>query len=97
MQENYCRYDLSLEEVAAQAGLSKTQMSKLFKAQMDVNYLDYLTQLRMEKAKKLLSGTEKPIKEIIADVGYIDRASFAKKFKAYYGVSPAQYRSRERG
>ena len=97
VQENYCRYDLSLEEVAAQAGLSKTQMSKLFKAQMDVNYLDYLTQLRMEKAKKLLSGTEKPIKEIIADVGYIDRASFAKKFKAYYGVSPAQYRSRERG
>ena len=92
VKENYHRYDLSLEEVSVQVGMSKTQISKLFKAQLGINYLDFLTQLRMDKARELLLNTDETVKNILMSVGYIDKTSFTKKFKAYYGMSPTEYR-----
>jgi len=90
--ENYMRYDLSLEEVANVVGISKTQMSKLFRNKVGIRYIDYLTKLRMEKAKQLLEETELSVKSILLDVGYIDKTNFSKKFKEYYGVNASSYR-----
>ena len=92
IEENYMRYDLSLEEIAEYAGISKVQMSKIFKKHMGARYIDYLTQLRMERACWLLRETTTPIKDILQQVGYVDKASFSKKFKEYYGMNASDYR-----
>ena len=95
IEQNYSRYDLSLEEIAERVNVSKVKMSKLFKAQMGCCYIDYLTRLRMEKARTLLEETDLSVKEILSAVGYIDKANFSKKFKAYYGISPSAWRKQE--
>ena len=97
VKNNFHRFDLSLEEVAACAGMSKTQMSKLFKAQLGIGYLDFLTKLRMDKAQELLVNTSQSVKSIFLAVGYIDKTSFTRKFKAYYGMSPTEYRCQKQG
>lgn len=93
VQQNYARCDLSKEEVSAQVGINKTQMSKLFKEELGMGYLDYLTKLRMDKAKYLLLHTDESVKNILQAVGYIDQTSFTKKFKTYYGMSPTEFRN----
>jgi YesN/AraC family two-component response regulator len=97
IQENYNRYDLSKEEVSSYVGINKTQMSRLFKEQLGVGYLDYLTKLRMDKAQDLLLNTDQSVKSILQIVGYIDQTSFTKKFKAYYGMSPTAFRCQKTG
>ena len=63
---------------------------------MGMPYIDYLTQVRMEKACQLLTETDMPIKEIVWQVGYIDDSSFRKKFKARYGIRLSDYRKENR-
>lgn len=93
VEDNYSGYDLSLEKVASYAGVSKSKMSKLFKAQTGVGYIEYVTRLRMAKAKELLSETDMSVKEIFLKVGYIDTTNASKKFKAYFKVNPTTWRS----
>ena len=97
VQDNYSRYDLSKEEVSAYVGINKTHMSRLFKEQLGIGYLDYLTKLRMDKARELLLNTDQSVKSILQAVGYIDQTSFTKKFKAYYGMSPTEFRCQKQG
>lgn len=92
VRENYSRYDLSLEEVADCVGISKTQMSKLFKNQFGMGYLDFLTELRLHKAQELLANTNMSVKNVIQEVGYLDKTSFTKKFKAKFAMTPTEYR-----
>ncbi len=93
VNENYMRYDLSLEQLAAEANVSKAQMSKVFRAKTGVGYIDYVTNLRMERAKELLAASDLGIKEIFGQVGYIDSTNASKKFKAIYGITPSAYRT----
>lgn len=58
---------------------------------------DYLTSLRMEHTKRLLRQTDRPIKDICAEVGYGDVSSFIRRFKQYAGATPAQYRQGAQG
>lgn len=92
VEANYSRYDLSLEEVAEVAGISKTHMSKLFKNRIGIRYIDYLSKLRMERARFLLEESELSIKEIMLEVGYVDKTNFSKKFKEYFGINASSYR-----
>lgn len=93
VEKNYVNYDLSLDKVANYAGTSKSQMSKLFKKHTGVGYIDYVTKLRMEKAKDLLTYTDMSIKDIFQKVGYIDTTNASKKFKVYFDVTPSSWRS----
>ena len=95
VEKNYMSYDLSLEKVADYAGISKVQMSKLFKKQTGVGYIDYVTMLRMEKAKELLRYTNMSIKDVFLKVGYIDTTNASKKFKVYFNITPSQWRTVE--
>ena len=54
--------------------------------------MDYLTQCRMEQAKKLLDETDYSIKQICEMVGYMNVPGFRSKFKEYYGVNASEYR-----
>lgn len=83
---------ISLDIISCTFGLSPAYISKLFKEQLGVNYITFLTKCRLEKAKKLMLNQDKSLKEITFDVGYQDPNYFSKVFKRTYGVSPTEYR-----
>lgn len=85
--------DVSLDTIGKVAGLSPFYISKMFKEQLGVNYIDFLTECRIEKAKKLmLADPDKSLKEITFEVGYHDPNYFSKVFKKVCDVSPTEYR-----
>lgn len=84
--------DISLETLGKRVGLSPIYISKMFKEKLGINYIDYLTECRIEKAKKLLCDPEKSIKEITFEVGYHEPNYFSKVFKKVCQVAPKEYR-----
>lgn len=84
--------DISLDALARKVDLSPIYISKMFKEKLGINYIDFLTECRIEKAKKLLSDPEKSLKEITFEVGYHEPNYFSKVFKKMCGVSPKDYR-----
>ncbi|WP_186576938.1 response regulator [Aquibacillus kalidii] len=86
--------DISLESIATKFELSPIYISKIFKEKFGVNYIHFLTECRIEKAKKLISNPEKSLKEITFDVGYHDPNYFSKVFKKFSGMSPNEYRKK---
>lgn len=83
--------DLSLEGCADRAGVNSYTLSKLFKQVAGVNFIDYVTDLRIKKASQLLKDTDMKIGEIAESVGYQQRY-FNRIFKKQVGVTPSQYR-----
>jgi two-component system response regulator YesN len=92
VNENFTSSSISLDEIAGQFDISSTYVSRFFKDETGLNFIDYITGLRMDYAKKLLRNTDAPIKDIVQEAGYIDASSFSRKFKAMEGVTPLQYR-----
>ena len=72
--------------------LNAQYISQLFKNEIGVNFLTYLTSIRMEKSKKLLISTSLSIAEVAEQSGYGDYRVFTKVFKKNEGVTPSQYR-----
>jgi len=91
IQNNY-QHDISLQGLAGELYLSKNYISAVFKQKTGVNYHDYLTAIRMERAKAILTETEKSIGLIATEIGYKNTSHFCKVFKQAVGVSPAEYR-----
>ncbi|MCL6585970.1 MAG: response regulator [Anoxybacillus sp.] len=91
LHENYHR-DLSLEEVAESVHLTPHYFSKLFKKQTGQTFIDYVTKLRIEKAKELLRDERLNIKEVCYDVGYKDPNYFSRVFKKWTNLTPKEYR-----
>lgn len=85
--------ELTLEDVAYKVGISPYYLSKLFKQKLDKNFIDYITELRIEKAKKLLKDTDKSIKEITFEVGYNSQTYFCKVFKKVSGMPASDYKN----
>ena len=84
--------DISLSVLAEEFHLSSQYISQLFKSEIGVNFLAYLTNIRMEKAKKLLLSTSLSISEVSERSGYGDYRVFTKVFKKSEGITPSQYR-----
>jgi len=84
--------ELSLELLAKEAGLSPFYISKLFKEQLGIGYIDFLTECRIEKAKKMIGNAEYSLKEIAYEVGFNDPNYFSKVFKKVCGLAPTEYR-----
>jgi len=78
--------------VARKVYISPYYLSHLFREELNITFLEYLTMVRMEEAKKLLKDTSLSIVAIASQVGYEDASYFSKVFKKYVGISPAQYR-----
>lgn len=84
--------EISLDEVSREVNISPYYFSKLFKEETGGNFIDYVTAIRMEKAKELLSSTDKSMKEICSAVGYQDPNYFSRTFKKNVGVTPTKYK-----
>lgn len=91
IRENYSR-PISLEEVSAVAGFNPTYFSTLFKKESGSNFVDYLSEIRMNRAKELLRETNLNIAVICEQVGYSDLKHFTKSFKKSTGIKPNEYR-----
>ena len=86
--------DNSLESLAKQYDLNVSYLSKVFKQRYGKNFIDFITELRIEQAKKLLTTTGKSIKEITYEVGYNSQTYFCKVFKKAIGISASEYKQK---
>lgn len=84
--------DISLQDVAAQLHYSDAYFCKFFKQNFDKNFIMYLSELRVEKAKELLEDMTINVKDISQRVGFRDSGYFTKVFKRVTGVTPSEYR-----
>ncbi|WP_410771256.1 response regulator [Fontibacillus sp. BL9] len=91
--ETHLDQGFGLREVAEHIHLNPSYFSVLFKEQMQMTFIEYVTRLRIQKAKELLLQTRLPIAEIAERVGYQTTKYFNKVFKEYEGHSPGLYRS----
>ncbi len=89
--ENNYNCDISLEETAKEIGVSPHYLSKLFKKETKVNFIDYLTRMRLAKAKELMKEGGKSIKEICYMVGYTDPNYFSRIFRKHTDHSPSEF------
>ena len=85
--------DLNREELANVVFLSPPHFSYLFKKKTGITYMDYLTKLRIQKAKELL-GTNMKISDISKRVGYTSPNRFFINFRNYTGYTPSDYRKK---
>lgn len=88
---------LAMEEVAGMVHLSPYYFSKLFKQQAGVTFTDYITHLRIARARQYIEQNKLSLKEICYQVGYRDPNYFSRVFKKVTGVAPTEYRSRHIG
>ena len=84
--------EVSLSVLAEEFHLNPQYISQLFKNEIGVGFLAYLTNIRMEKAKKLLLSTSLSVAEVAEQSGYGDYRVFTKVFKKAEGSTPSQYR-----
>jgi len=92
IQDNFAR-NLTLETIAAEVFLSPVYLSFLFKQVEAMNITDYITQVRIDRAKALLLTTNGKTYEIAGLVGYQDDKYFARIFKKRVGMTPSEFRS----
>ena len=92
IQENF-KKDISLEDVSEKVDISSYYFSKVFKEETGENFIEYVTKLRMEEAKRLLETTDLSIKEVCSEVGYSDPNYFSRSFKKYAGITPTEARA----
>ncbi len=95
IDENFGK-NLNMAIVSNSMSINYSVFSQTFKEYTGKNFVDYLRDLRIAKAKSLLADTELKISEISALTGYTDDKYFMKAFKAAVGVSPTQFRKTER-
>lgn len=91
IQQHYTE-ELHLDTLADKYNTSSSYLSRVLKGGLGMPFLSYITKLRVEKAKELLTKTEKSITEIGEEVGFVNRIAFTRAFTAQTSVSPSHYR-----
>lgn len=83
---------ITLEEVSNEIGFNPAYFSTLFKKETGQNFLEYLTDTRIQAAKQLLADNKRTIIQVAEEVGYTDIKHFTKVFKKVTGLTPSEYR-----
>ena len=94
--EQHYPEDLTLEDLAASANVSKTECLRCFKLSLQTTPYKYLVEYRLSKAALLLKRTDEPIGNIVSSVGFHQLSHFGKCFKEKTGYSPREYRNIEK-
>jgi len=93
--ENNYQKDISLDDVSGYVYLSPVYFCRFFKEETNINFLTYLTNVRMGKAAEILIKREKKISEVSHLVGYKNTKYFTRVFKKHYGIVPSEYLKQE--
>ena len=91
IRNNYMK-EISMQDAARVMNYSDAYFCKLFKQCFDQNFTSYLTNFRVNEAKKLLKNRNISVKDVGMQVGYYDSNYFAKVFKRITGMIPSEYR-----
>ena len=94
IHQNY-PHDISLEEIAHHAKISKSTVLNLFRKYLHVTPINYLIGYRLNEAALLLSKTEKKVITISEETGFNNVDHFCRLFKKRYHLTPTQYRKRK--
>jgi len=92
IEENYMDNALSLVSLSDSLKLNPTYVSYFFKEQVGENFINYISKLRINKAKELLCNTNISIQEIAEQVGYANSGVFIRAFKKHEGNTPGKFR-----
>jgi AraC-like DNA-binding protein len=89
--ENNYMDEIYVSDLSKELGIESSYFSKLFKSKIGCSPIEYLTQVRVDKAKQLLKFPPYSVKDVAKAVGFADALYFSKKFKHYTGMSPSQF------
>ena len=87
--------DFCLDDVAVKLFLSPNYLRALWKRETGMTFTEYITELRMERARILLKGKDRKIGDVAEQVGYRDSRYFSSSFKKLYHMSPGEYQNQE--
>ncbi|MBR6030164.1 MAG: response regulator [Clostridia bacterium] len=96
LSRHYADPNLMLQDAANEVGMSQSHFSTIFAQETGITFTQYLTGLRIGKAKELLAGTDMRSSAIAFEVGYNDAHYFSYLFKKTTGMTPSEYRRSER-
>jgi len=94
--QNHYQYDISRESVAQQFSVSPTHLSRLFQTHGQMTFSNYLTYVRLDRAKYLLRSYNFKLDEISERCGYHNTPYFCQTFKRFVKMTPAEYRAKAR-
>lgn len=95
INEQYANADLSLTHLSGEFDVNAKYLSQIFKDEIGVNFLDYVANVRIQQAKKLLLETNGSVQEIGMQVGYPNVRSFMRVFKKLANMTPGEFRKKE--
>lgn len=87
---------ISLSQLAQHVNFNETYLCTVFRSRTGTSIINYINQTKMEKAAERLSREDVLLKTLAAELGFSDQFYFNKMFRKYYGVSPSEYRKRQR-
>ena len=87
---------LTLSDIARNLHCSTVTLTEHFKAEFGITIIEYVTRKRMQLSEKLLITTDRPLREIAQSSGFPDVEYFSRTFKKFHGISPAEWRKREK-
>lgn len=93
VKEHYSDSNVNISAIADEMKITPRYMSRIFKEQAGVNLLDYINDVRIEHAKKLLTTTDMTIEEITGAVGYANSRTFRRNFRKAIGMTSADYKN----
>lgn len=96
IEHHYCE-ELSIAELAAMFDLTPNYLSSLLKSRKNIKFTDYLTTLRLRKAKELLLSTNLSVREISEQIGYHSQSHFTKLFMENVHYTPAEFKRKFSG
>jgi AraC-like DNA-binding protein len=94
LNENMGNCQFTVTKMANDFYVSSQYLRKTFKSEVGSNLLDFFTDVKMEKAKQMLTCGDMSIKDIVTAIGYADTSNFIRKFKLSVGLTPGQYRDK---
>jgi two-component system response regulator YesN len=91
IQARYADHGLSVEGIAGHLYIDASYLRKIFSKEGDMSVSNYMTYIRMQKAKELIGSSELKLMGIAEQTGYNDANYFSKCFKKHFGVTPTEY------
>lgn len=92
--DHYKDYGMSVQSVSEATGVPSSDISRIIKEELGVNFVQYVSYLRMNEFKRLLIETDRTISELVLEIGYSDVSNFLRKFKSIEGITAGQYRDK---
>lgn len=95
IKDNFRNNSLSLDSIAHEFDVNSSYLSTLLKNTLSIGFHDYLNRLRITEAKRLLTETDTPIQDIFVEVGYNNKQTFIRAFRAVTHVTPSEFRKKK--